>query len=944
MTFQAGSLVNARGRDWVVQPGSDVEFLVLKPLGGRDEEVTGLLLGLEEVREATFGLPSPDDVGDARSAGLLRDAALLSFRSSAGPFRSFGRIAVEPRPYQLVPLLMALKLDPVRLLIADDVGIGKTVEALLIARELLDRGEVRRFSVLCPPHLADQWRTELMEKFHVEPVLVLRSTASRLERDVGFAQSIFERYPYTIVSTDFIKSDRRRDEFLRSAPELVIVDEAHTCADAGEGRSGRHQRHRLLKGLAEDEARHLVLVTATPHSGNEGAFRSLLALLKPEFARLPEDLSGRENEPVRRELAKHFVQRKRGDIKQYLGASTFFPERDEADVPYQIGREAKALFDRVLAFAREELEQDDGSHRQRVRWWAMLGLLRALASSPAAAAATLRNRAAPADTESVAEADEVGRRTVLDLMEEEAAEGVDVTPGSQVEGEQAANASRRRLLELAEEAERLKGAKDQKLTMLVGLLKEQLGAGHAPIVFCRFIDTAEYVAEELCSRLPRGVEVVAVTGTLPPEEREARVLALAEHDKRVLVATDCLSEGINLQSHFDSVLHYDLSWNPTRHEQREGRVDRYGQPRERVLVRTMYGTDNQIDGIVLDVLLRKHRTIRTSLGISVPVPTDSDQVVEAIFEGLLLRGHASRSAEQGVLFADLEEYLKPRTADFNRRWDAVAERERRSRTVFAQETIKVEEVARELEEAKAAVGGAEVVQRFVTEAVKVHGGTVNPDRQGAMDLDLQYAPEALREGVKAERLSARFEVPARDGETYLSRTHPFTEGLASFVLDTALDPLGGGRAKRAGAMRTRVVDTRTTLLLARLRYHVTTTRGAETWQMLAEETLPLAFTGASNERRWLEFAAVEPLLHAEPAGNLAPVQARQFVEAAITDLGDMADYLDGLAQARAERLLDAHRRVRTAAGAKGLRYAVEPLLPVDLLGVYVFLPPAPGVA
>src|SRR5690606_17161784 len=467
VTFQAGSLVRARGRDWVVQPGSDEEFLVLKPLGGRDEEVTGLLVGLEEVKEASFGLPSPDDIGDARSAGLLRDAALLSFRSSAGPFRSFGRIAVEPRPYQLVPLLMALKLDPVRLLIADDVGIGKTVEALLVAREMLDRGEVRRLSVLCPPHLADQWRTEMAEKFHLGPVLVLPSTAARLERDLGgFAQSLFERYPITIVSTDFIKSERRRHEFLRSAPERVTVDEAHTCADAGDGRGGRHQRHQLLKGLTEDESRHLVLVTATPHSGNEGAFRSLLALLRREFGELPEDLSGEQNEPHRRRLARHLVQRKRGDILHYLGASTYFPQRDEADVPYQVGQEARALFQKVLAFAREELQHGDGSHRQRVRWWAMLGLLRALASSPAAAAATLRNRAAPADTESVEEADEVGRRTVLDLMEDEAPEGVDVTPGSQVDGEQALSPSRRRLLDLAAEADALRGAKDQKLKVL----------------------------------------------------------------------------------------------------------------------------------------------------------------------------------------------------------------------------------------------------------------------------------------------------------------------------------------------------------------------------------------------------------------------------------------------------------------------------------------------
>ena len=103
----------------------------------------------------------------------------------------------------------------------------------------------------------------------------------------------------------------------------------------------------------------------------------------------------------------------------------------------------------------------------------------------------------------------------------------------------------------------------------------------------------------------------------------------------MLVCTDCLSEGINLQEHFDAVVHYDLSWNPTRHEQREGRVDRYGQPKAIVRALTYYGTDNRIDGIVLDVLLRKHQTIRNSLGISVPVPVNTAAVFEAIFEGLL---------------------------------------------------------------------------------------------------------------------------------------------------------------------------------------------------------------------------------------------------------------------------------------------------------------------
>jgi hypothetical protein len=128
--------------------------LTVEARGGTDDETTGILLPLELVEPAQFDLPNPDQIGDYRSCRLLRYAVRLGFRSSAGPFRSFARIAVEPRPYQLVPLLMALSLDPIRILIADDVGIGKTIEAGLIARELLDRGEVQRLAVLCPPHLA----------------------------------------------------------------------------------------------------------------------------------------------------------------------------------------------------------------------------------------------------------------------------------------------------------------------------------------------------------------------------------------------------------------------------------------------------------------------------------------------------------------------------------------------------------------------------------------------------------------------------------------------------------------------------------------------------------------------------------------------------------------------------------------------------------------------
>src|SRR5690606_24663325 len=145
------------------------------------------------------------------AARLLADALRLSLRRGAGPFRSAAHLGVEPRAYQLVPLLMALRLDVKRLLIADDVGIGKTVEAGMILREMIDRGEVERFSVLCPPHLVDQWVSELAEKFDIDAVAVTSARARSLERGLALGDTIFGVYPYTVVSLDYIKADSRRE-------------------------------------------------------------------------------------------------------------------------------------------------------------------------------------------------------------------------------------------------------------------------------------------------------------------------------------------------------------------------------------------------------------------------------------------------------------------------------------------------------------------------------------------------------------------------------------------------------------------------------------------------------------------------------------------------------------------------------------------------------------
>ena len=940
--YQTGSLVRTRGREWVVLPESGGDWLILRPLGGTDREIAGVYLPLEgeDVAPARFDLPDPNRPGDFRSCRLLRDAVRLGFRSSAGPFRSFARLNVEARPYQLVPLLMALKLDPVRLLIADDVGIGKTIEAGLVVRELLDRGEAQRLAVLCPPHLAEQWQRELRDKFHIDAELVLSSTVGRLERHTAVGQSLFDLYPYVIVSTDYIKSSRRRDDFVRTCPSLVVVDEAHTCAYSVAAR-GRHLRHQLLQQLAARSDRHLILVTATPHSGDEGAFRSLLGLLKPEFLTLPDDLTGTSNERHRRHVAAHLVQRRRADVQDYMDADTPFPKREDAEETYSLTDAYKALFATVLTYARERVQDDSGPHyRQRVRWWSALALLRSLASSPAAAAATLRTRSSTADTETAEEADAIGERSVLDLDDVEAGERLDVAPGAD-EGDdgddagvkQASRSQRDRLLRMARRAEALCGPQqDAKLRKAIRLVKGLLKDGYHPILFCRFIPTAEYVADELRKALPSKVEVAAVTGRLPPKEREQRVEALGEHPQRVLVATDCLSEGINLQDHFDAVMHYDLSWNPTRHEQREGRADRYGQPSPTVRTLTYYGVDNQIDGLVLDVLLRKHRTIRTSLGISVPMPGNTSELVQALIHGLLLRG-APADPQQLSLFDLSEEAYQ----EIHTQWDNVAEREKRSRTMFAQRSIKVDEVAQEWRAVRQAIGSALDVQRFLAEVIQVHGGAV-ARRNGSLQVQVpNKAP--LREACGGlDTFHARFQLPVSGDQLCLTRTHPVIEGLAAYVLDTALDPLLEGVPRRCGAIRTQAVQTRTTLLLMRMRYHIVISKGGDERALLAEECGLQAFTGAPSAAQWLSAEEAERLLDAQPAANITPQQATSFVSRVVEGLESLKEPLNEAARERGEELLEAHRRVRAAAKIRGVRHDVRPHLPPDVLGIYVLLP------
>lgn len=953
--FAPGALVTARGRDWVVLPDSTPDFLVLRPVGGGDDDSAAVFPDLENVDEATFPPPTAADLGDADTAGLLRTALRIGFQDTAGPFRSLAKLAVEPRAYQYVPLLLALRQETVRLLIADDVGIGKTIEAGLVAAELLAQGDAQRLAVLCSPALAEQWQGELRDKFGIDAELVLPSTAGALQKGLMFNESLFERHRFVVVSTDFIKSHVRLHDFLNHCPELVIVDEAHSAvADgAGGGARARTQRYELLQAVAAKADRHLVLVTATPHSGKEAGFRNLVGLLDPALATVNlDEVKGREL------LARHFVQRRRGDIRHYLDEDTAFPsDRQSHEAPYDLSPEYAAFFRRVLAYAREQVtlpgEGARAQVRQRVRWWAALALLRTVASSPRAAAAALRTRAQPAAATSVEEADVLGRAGVMDTADDETLESADTTPGANPEpdvndahdlddsvaGRKEALADIRRLMALASAADELAGPQaDLKVAALIAEIKALLSDGYDPIVFCRYIHTADYVAEQLTESLGRGIVVAAVTGVLPPNLRQSRIAELTRQPGRhVLVATDCLSEGVNLQEHFQAVVHYDLAWNPTRHEQREGRVDRFGQTRDIVRAVTIYGRDNPIDGIVLDVLLKKHQAIRQATGVSVPVPDESDGVAEALIEGVLLR-----SGDSGAQLT-LDLGLEQRRDELHLSWESAAERERRSVTKYAQAAIHPDDVAREVAAARAALGGHHEVEHFTVEALRALGASLTRVDK-VWEAVTTTLPVGLRDALppgRAEPLALRPDLPVPRGQALLARTDPHVQAVARYVLESALDPaLGKRAAARAGVARTRAVSQRTTLLLMRFRFHLDLPSRHGVQQLITEEARFLAFAGAPDQAVWLDDAAVDALLAVRPDGNVADDQAAALTERVVGALPALDAALAAEADRLATELLDAHRRVRAGAGAARRGLAVTAEKPADVLGLYIWLPAA----
>lgn len=935
--FNPGNLVHARGRDWVVQSGSSNELLSLRPLTGSSDSLTYLVpsLEVEPIREASFPYPNASKMGNFEDSSIFRNAVMLRLRDGAGPLRCLGHIAVEPRSFQLTPLLMALKMDTIRLLIADDVGVGKTIEAGLVAREMLDRFEIERISVLCPPHLVDQWVKELSEHFNLPAVALTSSTVYSLEKKLPSGISLTQYYPVTVVSLDYIKNPNRQDNFVQTAPEFIIVDEAHTCTEKN-GKTNQ-LRFNLLRELSSKADRHMLFLTATPHSGDNIAFGNLLSLIDPKFAILGsvDAMEIEEYKALRENLALHLVQRQRKDVLQFQDKPNF-AKRLQNEFQYTLNGEWKEFFEDVREYCAK-LGEKYSKDRNSAIWYAILALYRSIASSPASAIKALDTRIRNVVEEENEDADlEESMRILMDTNSSDVAADVDTT--SLFKHDKA-------LKDLLEKAKILQELEDPKFSLLLKVLKEHflkpdeyLHEPYCPIIFCKYIATANYVATKLKEVLPKEkYHVEVITGQQSPEERQERVAKMSKEDFPILVATDCLSEGINLQEQFNAVIHYDLAWNPTRHEQREGRVDRFGQVSPYVKCVMIYGKDNPVDGLILNVILRKAKTIRDSLGVVVPVPDDSRAIQSALIQATMLKRKSSLPNQLEFDFGEIEDLQE----NLNKPWEDALEKAKLSRTIFAQRAIHTDDVYALLTKEKLILGTENDVEDFVLRVLsRLH---VRPEKtnkgyvlclQDIVDSNLRTY---LKEAGIADKMKVSFYYPPASGYSYVHRSHPLVETLSSFTFEYNMEDSSTrdyDLGTRCAVTETKDVSEIVYLFMIRIRMQINVAGHSS----MAEETLLLKNEG-SKLVVMEDSKDYKKYLNVIPSSNLATSYKERMIDSAIRLYDNNRQALEEILLQRAQVLFEENNKIRMASskGSFG-RISVVPCNDIDLLGSYVLIP------
>lgn len=648
---EPGQLVEARRRQWIVSeveggsvaPGLPKRHLVR--LASIDEDALGeeievlweLEPGAHVIERA--GLPRMTGLDDPTTLQAFLDAVVWGAATNAdrgylqAPFRS----GVSIEDYQLDPLVRAIDMARTNLLIADDVGLGKTIEAGLVVQEMLLRHRARTVLVLCPASLQEKWRVEMQEKFGLEFRIVDTDYVKRLRRERGLHANPWTSFPRLITSTDWAKQGEGLRLLRDALPphvshprkfDLLIIDEAHNIAPTVGRYAVESLRTRLVR-LAAPHFQHKLFLTATPHDGYTESFTALLELLDDQrFARnvLPSDP----------QLARVMVRRLKSDLVDANG-KRIYPERRLEALPVEYGKDERDARRQLEAYIKSREGGADGG--RAVDHFVHQLLRKRLSSSPAAFAATLERHIATIEGRATGERspkkfdDRILRRAIAkteedyaddaqrDAAEAEAIEeaGKRVQPPTDEE--------RRMLDRLRSWAQQAARRADAKASAVLDWMTRHLKDGggwtnERVILFTEYRATQQWMQEILASHGFGGERLALIYGGMDPKERESVKAAFqanpSDSPVRILLATDAASEGIDLQNHCHLMIHLEIPYNPNVMEQRNGRIDRHGQRASEVIIWHPVDAEGGHGDDILRAL-RKLDAMRADMGSVNPV-------------------------------------------------------------------------------------------------------------------------------------------------------------------------------------------------------------------------------------------------------------------------------------------------------------------------------------
>ena len=657
---EAGQLVEVRRRQWIVadviaskmEAGSDPQNLIT--LSSIDED--GLNEELQVIWEIEpgahiiekAGLPSITGIDDSKTLDAFLDAVRWGAATNAdrnflqAPFRS----GVSFEDFQLDPLVRAIDMARVNLLIADDVGLGKTIEAGLVIQEMLLRHRARSVFIVCPASLQEKWRVEMEEKFGLEFKVVNTEYIKKLRRERGIHANPWDSFPRIIVSMDWVKSGeglRAMRDILPTVPsyprkfDLLVIDEAHNVAPAAGANYAMASFRTNFIRLISPHFQHRLFLTATPHNGYTESFTSLLELLDDQrFAR--------NIKPEEKLLSQVMIRRLKSDLVD-ANNNPLYAKRVLNALPIHYTDEERSIHEKLNKYCESRVAARESGKSAVGGLFINQLLKKRLFSSPAAFASTLEKhfetlKNGPAKKKEEFD-DRILRKAIAQAEEDYENDGdveiaqLDAIEEATKNSEPITDDQKVLLEDLRQWAQSAKNRDDSKAKAIVKWLNENLKDtkgnwnNRRVILFTEYRTTHQWMHHILTGEGFGGERLKLLHGGVDAEEREYIKAAFQESpDKsqvRILLATDAASEGIDLQNHCNCLIHLEIPYNPNVMEQRNGRIDRYGQREKEVLI--WHPADGEskngksVGGHADDIIrsLRKLDLMRSDMGSVNPV-------------------------------------------------------------------------------------------------------------------------------------------------------------------------------------------------------------------------------------------------------------------------------------------------------------------------------------